>query len=156
MARDGQIKSASHSKPRRPAGDTVAALARGIAVLRCFGEGAGTLSHGDIARQTRIPKPTVTRLVSTLEALGLLRQVAESDHYTLAAGVLPLARAYLAGLDASGLSARTQARRLSALRQFHRFLLDEGIRGDDPTAILDSPKLGRPLPKVLKIGRAHV
>jgi DNA-binding IclR family transcriptional regulator len=99
MARDGQIKSASHSKPRRPAGDTVAALARGIAVLRCFGEGAGTLSHGDIARQTRIPKPTVTRLVSTLEALGLLRQVAESDHYTLAAGVLPLARAYLAGLD---------------------------------------------------------
>lgn len=61
-------------------------------------------------------------------------------------------RAYLAGLDASGLSARTQARRLSALRQFHRFLLDEGIRGDDPTAILDSPKLGRPLPKVLTEG----
>lgn len=61
-------------------------------------------------------------------------------------------RAYLAGLDASGLSARTQARRLSALRQFHRFLLDEGIRGDDPTAILDYPKLGRPLPKVLTEG----
>jgi integrase/recombinase XerD len=58
-------------------------------------------------------------------------------------------RAYLAALDASGMSARTQARRLSALRQFHRFLLDEGIRTDDPTAILDSPKLGRPLPKVL-------
>jgi len=58
-------------------------------------------------------------------------------------------RAYLAALDVSGMSARTQARRLSALRQFHRFLLDEGVRRDDPTAILDSPKLGRPLPKVL-------
>ena len=58
-------------------------------------------------------------------------------------------RRYLAGLDASGMSPRTQARRLSALRQFHRFLLEEGIRADDPTAILDSPKLGRPLPKVL-------
>ena len=58
-------------------------------------------------------------------------------------------RAYLAGLEASGLSARTQARRLSALRQFHRFLVDEGIRPDDPTASLDSPKLGRPLPKVM-------
>ncbi|MBM3546650.1 MAG: site-specific tyrosine recombinase XerD [Alphaproteobacteria bacterium] len=58
-------------------------------------------------------------------------------------------RAYLAALDASGMSARTQARRLSALRQFHRFLLEEGVRSDDPTAILDAPKLGRPLPKVL-------
>ena len=58
-------------------------------------------------------------------------------------------RSYLAGLDAAGMSARTQARRLSALRQFHRFLVDEGIRADDPTASLDSPKLGRPLPKVM-------
>ncbi|MSP48310.1 MAG: site-specific tyrosine recombinase XerD [Alphaproteobacteria bacterium] len=58
-------------------------------------------------------------------------------------------RAYLAGLDAAGMSARTQARRLSALRQFHRFLLEEGIRTDDPTGVLDSPKLGRSLPKVL-------
>jgi len=99
MARNGLIKSGAHSKPRRPAGDTVAALARGIAVLRCFGEGAGTLSHGDIARQTGIPKPTVTRLVATLETLGLLRQTAESDRYALAPGVLPMARAYLAGLD---------------------------------------------------------
>lgn len=58
-------------------------------------------------------------------------------------------RTYLAALDASGMSARTAARRLSALRQFHRFLLDEGVRSDDPTATLDSPKLGRPLPKVV-------
>lgn len=99
MARTGATKPLGHSKAHRPAPDTVSALARGIAVLRCFGERVGTLSHGDIARQTRIPKPTVTRLVATLETLGLLRQVDEGDRYALAAGVLPLARAFLAGLD---------------------------------------------------------
>lgn len=57
--------------------------------------------------------------------------------------------AYMGGLAAAGLSPRTAARRLSALRQFHRFLLAEGARADDPTAALDSPKLGRPLPKYL-------
>ncbi len=57
--------------------------------------------------------------------------------------------AYMASLTAAGLSARTAARRLSALRQFHRFLLAEAIRADDPTAMLDAPKPGRVLPKYL-------
>ncbi|MBV9249136.1 MAG: tyrosine recombinase [Acetobacteraceae bacterium] len=56
---------------------------------------------------------------------------------------------YMAGLAASGLSARTAARRLSALRQFHRFLLQEGVRTDDPTGLLDAPRLPRSLPKYL-------
>jgi integrase/recombinase XerD len=60
-----------------------------------------------------------------------------------------LLQAYMAGLEASGLSARTAARRLSALRQFHRFLLREGVRPDDPTQFLDTPKLPRSLPKYL-------
>jgi integrase/recombinase XerD len=49
----------------------------------------------------------------------------------------------------AGMSPRTQARRLSALRQFHRFLVAEGARSDDPTAKVDAPRLGRPLPKLL-------
>lgn len=44
---------------------------------------------------------------------------------------------------------RTLARRLSALRQFFRFLLHQGVRDDDPTAQIDSPKLPRTLPKYL-------
>jgi len=56
---------------------------------------------------------------------------------------------YMAGLHRAGLSARTAARRLSALRQFHRFLLREGVRGDDPTALLDAPRLRPALPKYL-------
>ena len=61
---------------------------------------------------------------------------------------------YLAGLAAQGLSARTQARRLSSLRQFQRFLLRDGQRQDDPTALSAGPKLPRSLPKTL--GEAEV
>lgn len=57
--------------------------------------------------------------------------------------------AYLKSLADAGMSARTQARRLSCLRQFYRFLFAEQIRKDDPAQGLDSPKTGRPLPKYL-------
>jgi integrase/recombinase XerD len=46
-------------------------------------------------------------------------------------------------------SARSQARLLSALRRYYRFLVRERIRADDPTARIDAPRLGRPLPKTL-------
>ncbi len=60
-------------------------------------------------------------------------------------------RDYLADLDARGFKSSSVARRLSATRHLFRFLLDEGIRADDPAAILSGPKRGRPLPKVLSI-----
>jgi integrase/recombinase XerD len=60
-------------------------------------------------------------------------------------------RAYLEELDARGLKATTAARRLSAIRQLHRFLYAEGLRGDDPAAVVSGPKRGRTLPKVLSI-----
>jgi integrase/recombinase XerD len=58
-------------------------------------------------------------------------------------------RGYLARLEATGMSPRTAARRLSTLRQFHKFLLTEGMRAGDPTIGLDTPRQGRRLPKVL-------
>ncbi len=60
-----------------------------------------------------------------------------------------LIRAYMRGLSGAGMTAGTMARKLSALRQFFRFLQAERLRGDDPTASIDAPKLGRPLPKYL-------
>src|SRR5579875_3074100 len=66
-----------------------------------------------------------------------------------------LLHAYLAAAPAS-LAPRTLARRLSALRQFFKFLIVDGIRPDDPTAGLDAPRRGRPLPKLLseeEVGR---
>jgi integrase/recombinase XerD len=56
---------------------------------------------------------------------------------------------YMRALSAQGLSARSAARRLSCLRQFHRFLMRDGVRGDDPTDLLDSPRLEKPLPHFL-------
>jgi integrase/recombinase XerD len=58
-------------------------------------------------------------------------------------------RAYIQQLGRRGFEAHTVARRLSALRQFHRFLLAEDIRTDDPSTHIDSPRRGRPLPKLL-------
>ncbi|MCL8385694.1 site-specific tyrosine recombinase XerD [Xanthobacter aminoxidans] len=60
-------------------------------------------------------------------------------------------RDWLADLSARGYKATTVARRLSAVRQFFRFLYAEGHRGDDPAAVLEGPRRGRPLPKVLTV-----
>ncbi|RUX26704.1 site-specific tyrosine recombinase XerD [Mesorhizobium sp. M7A.F.Ca.US.011.01.1.1] len=58
-------------------------------------------------------------------------------------------RAYLDDIAARGFAATSQARKLSAIRQFFKFLYAEGLRGDDPTGTLDSPRKGRPLPKTM-------
>ena len=68
-------------------------------------------------------------------------EASEADAFTL--------QTYMAGLTQAGLSARTAARRLSALRQFFRFLLREGLRPDDPTMQLESPGQPKSLPKYL-------
>jgi integrase/recombinase XerD len=53
--------------------------------------------------------------------------------------------AYLDQLKRDGLSASSSARRLSAIRQFHKFLCADGLRGDDPTRIVASPRSRRAL-----------
>ncbi|MDG6080210.1 tyrosine recombinase [Erythrobacter litoralis] len=70
--------------------------------------------------------------------------------------LLPIAledadRVQIAKLNAvwGKLAPSTQARKISSLRQFFGFLIDEGERGDDPTAALARPVPRRPLPKIL-------
>ena len=58
-------------------------------------------------------------------------------------------RTWLASLSRSGTASSSQARKLSALRQFFLFLFSEGMRTDNPTGSIDSPKTGRTLPKVM-------
>ena len=60
-------------------------------------------------------------------------------------------RAFLADLDRRGLKPSSAARRLSAVRQFHKFLYGEGYAAADPTAATVGPKRGRSLPKVLSV-----
>ncbi|PYE33635.1 integrase/recombinase XerD [Rhizobium sp. PP-F2F-G38] len=80
-------------------------------------------------------------ILSFLKVRGVKATEAEPDDF----------RAYFADFAAQGFKASSQARRLSALRQFYKFLYAEGIRTDDPTGVLDAPKKGRPLPKTMSV-----
>lgn len=57
--------------------------------------------------------------------------------------------AYLAAMEKAGLARATAQRRLSAIKQFAKFLFSENVRRDDPTSKIDAPKRARPLPKTI-------
>lgn len=59
--------------------------------------------------------------------------------------------AYLGDLNRRGFAETSQARRLSALKQFYKFLYAEGSREDDPTRTLSAPKKRASLPKLLSM-----
>ncbi len=79
---------------------------------------------------------------------GAARHVAAAGGSLERAGRAEL-MGYLAARVASGARPRTTARLVSSLRRFYRWLYREGVRGDDPTADLAAPRLGRPLPAAL-------
>lgn len=56
---------------------------------------------------------------------------------------------HVKGQNKSQIATRTVARRLSALRQFYRYLVSENVRKEDPTSAIESPKQTRTLPKTL-------
>lgn len=58
-------------------------------------------------------------------------------------------KAYVKKLVSRGFSPRSRARKLSSIKQYFLFLYSEGIRTDNPTTSLDTPKLGTNLPKML-------
>jgi integrase/recombinase XerD len=92
---------------------------------------------------------------NTLEAYGRdlddLAQHLAGARTTVAAASTAQLRSYLGSLARRGFAASSVARRLSAIRQLYRFLYAEGHRRDDPAAVIEGPKRGRPLPKVLSI-----
>ncbi len=85
------------------------------------------------------------------DLLDFRRDEAVSAEGGVAAASAGAVQGYLAALAKRGLAASSQARRLSALRQFFRFLVAEGQRSDDPTATAERPKPRRHLPKVLSV-----
>jgi integrase/recombinase XerD len=64
-------------------------------------------------------------------------------------------RGFMEKLAGAGMAASTQARHLSAVRQLHRFLFAEGLREDDPSSPVSSPKLQRPLPKIMSVAEVE-
>ena len=118
-------------------------------------------------RTKQTPRATSRHIESFLEMMAAERGAAANtidayrtdlDHFASFAGQRggeveesdsAMIRAYLGDLSESGTAPRTAARHLSTLRQFHRFLIAEGVRPDDPCFAIDSPRRGRPLPKTL-------
>ena len=58
-------------------------------------------------------------------------------------------RSFLEDIERRHLARATAARKLSAVRQFHRFLVSEGETRDDPAQVVDGPRPGRTLPRLL-------
>ena len=74
---------------------------------------------------------------------------------TLASATDNQIRDHLSALKRENLSASTRARHLSALRQFYRFLLSEGVIKIDPAIHIELPKQSRPLPKLMSVAEVE-
>ena len=86
-------------EPKKTDRNFVAALARGLEILRVFKPSDGPLGNLDIAERSGLPKPTVSRLTYTLSSLGYLVYLEDIGKYRLGAPVLSLGYACLAGED---------------------------------------------------------
>jgi integrase/recombinase XerD len=119
----------------------------------------------DRRRKARVPAPESRHVEAFLEMLAAERGAARLTIAAYRNDLEDLARVfgsdiakaesddlrrYLAQLARAGAGARTAARRLSAFRQFFRFLVIDGVRRDDPTQVIDGPRLPRSLPKHLE------
>ena len=60
-------------------------------------------------------------------------------------------KSFVESLTEKGVSPRTQARTISGIKSFYKYLLIEGKIESDPTALLESPKIGRKLPDILSM-----
>ncbi len=88
---------------------------------------------------------------NTLEAYR--RDLEDADAFLsgrLASASAQDIRSWLEDIAARGFAASSQARKLSAVRQFFRFLYGEGLRADDPTGVIDAPRKQRALPKTMQ------
>ncbi|HEV8688749.1 MAG TPA: IclR family transcriptional regulator [Ideonella sp.] len=79
--------------------DFITALARGLAVLRCYRGGEKVLGNKDLAQRTGLPRSTIARLTHTLTELGYLEFQPDIEKYALGLAVLNFSAAYLGGLD---------------------------------------------------------
>ncbi len=104
----------------------------------------GYIQHLRVERG--LSRHTVSAYARDLGGFGAWLIDRQCDDLNVAEGLLT---GYLVSLSQRGLSARSQARALSALRGFFRFLMQEGRTTQDPTELLEGPRLIRKLPAVL-------
>jgi DNA-binding IclR family transcriptional regulator len=105
----------------------VTAVARGFSILRCFEFGPKYLGNREIARQTHLPKATVSRLTFTLATLGYLSYSESLEKYSLGTALLSLGYAFMKGNDVVSV-ARPLMRELADYTQ-SAVMLGEADRG---------------------------
>jgi IclR family pca regulon transcriptional regulator len=83
--------------PREAGPDFIEALARGLDVVRCFGPGRPVMTLSEVATATGLARPTVRRILLTLEELGYVRSASERG-FALTPRELELGMAYVNAL----------------------------------------------------------
>ncbi|MFM9052233.1 MAG: tyrosine-type recombinase/integrase, partial [Bacteroidota bacterium] len=88
-----------------------------------------------------------------LHDIGLLQRYLESNSITVSPQRITLEelQGFIAWINELGMSARSQARIISGIKSFFKYMLMEGTISDDPSQLLESPRLGRKLPDTLSV-----
>ncbi|MDR3795157.1 site-specific tyrosine recombinase XerD [Phocaeicola sp.] len=95
-----------------------------------------------------LSRNTVEAYLTDLDKLFAYLELEEID---LTDVTLENLETFSAGLHDIGIHSRSQARILSGIRSFFRFLVLEGYLAQDPSELLESPQIGRHLPDVLSV-----
>ena len=100
-----------------------------------------TVEKGLSANTAEAYGDDVAKLVAYLQSEGVAVESVTSDHL----------ENFLCSLRDVGIGPRSQARIISGIKSFYKFLKMEGYIDKNPTCMLESPKIGRHLPEVLSI-----
>ncbi|HEV7372887.1 IclR family transcriptional regulator [Arenibaculum sp.] len=107
MRGDGTVAGEKRSEEKRGEDAErylVPGLQRGLEILRCFRRDRPHVSAAEVAKELRIPRSTVFRLMTTLEYLGFLERSRDGRDYRLGVAVLSLGFEYLASLEITELA----------------------------------------------------
>lgn len=135
----------------KPAVRHVAAVERALAVLDAVAE-AEDIGTNELARRTGINASTVSRLLATLVARGLVRHVAETGRYQLGPRLVQLGSAALAGLDLRELARPA----LTALAAETGETATLSVPGEPDAITIDFVQSSSSVQSVARVGRPSV
>lgn len=104
--------------------------------------------HLYLKLEKALSENTITAYESDLEKLS---EYLSDVHVELQQATTAYLRDFLIELGSLGIHARSQARILSSIKSFYHFLIYKNILDNDPTELLESPKIGLKLPEVLSV-----
>jgi DNA-binding IclR family transcriptional regulator len=141
----------SRSTPEQGAPRPNQSVRHAVGVLRAFSPAEPVLGVNEISRRVRLDRSTVSRLLRTMEELGLISRVEPGGRYRLGMGLAELAGVALAGLDIRDV-AQPHLRRLSAAT---RETINLAIWDRDRAVIIEHVAGLEPIKALGWVGRHH-